>query len=160
MRLVVSAEGGTALRLVLDEKRQHRAWVLNQVSACLSAAVPSIHPPGKARFCVLKIDAVSCRVRPCASPAPKKKQQAGRRERTRSFDSSGGRGRASTWQLQLSVSHWAVRASTDEQRTGYALGVAKVSSKQLAAEPEETYDNVFAIFVFGRPAAVIEFNGV
>ena len=32
--------------------------------------------------------------------------------------STGGRGRASTWQLQLS--HWAVRASTDEQRTGYA----------------------------------------
>ena len=32
--------------------------------------------------------------------------------------STGGRRRASTWQLQLS--HWAVRASTDEQRTGYA----------------------------------------
>jgi len=29
--------------------------------------------------------------------------------------STGGRRRASTWQLQLS--HWAVRASTDEQRT-------------------------------------------
>ena len=43
-------------------------------------------------------------------------QQAGRRERTRSF-ATGGRRRASTWQLQLS--HWAVRASTgtDEQRT-------------------------------------------
>ena len=38
--------------------------------------------------------------------------------------STGGRGRASTWQLQLS--HRPVRASTDEQRTGYALGVAIV----------------------------------
>ena len=39
---------------------------------------------------------------------------------------TGGRGRASTWQLQLS--HRAIRAaaSTDEQRTGYALGVAIV----------------------------------
>jgi hypothetical protein len=34
------------------------------------------------------------------------------------------RGRASTWQLQLS--HRAVKASTDEQRTGYARGVAIV----------------------------------
>ena len=34
----------------------------------LSAAVP-----GKALFCVLKIDTLSCRVRPCASPAPKNK---------------------------------------------------------------------------------------
>ena len=42
--------------------------------------------------------------------------------------STGGRGRASTWQLQLS--HWAVRASTDEQRTGYALGVAIVPTAQ------------------------------
>ena len=38
--------------------------------------------------------------------------------------STGGRGRASTWQLQLS--YRAVRASTDEQRTGYARGVAIV----------------------------------
>ena len=38
--------------------------------------------------------------------------------------STGGRGRASTWQLQLS--HRAVRASTDEKRTGYAPGVAIV----------------------------------
>jgi hypothetical protein len=38
--------------------------------------------------------------------------------------STGGRGRASTWQLQLS--HRPVRASTDEQRTGYARGVAIV----------------------------------
>jgi hypothetical protein len=38
--------------------------------------------------------------------------------------STVGRRRASTWQLQLS--HRAVRASTDEQRTGYALGVAIV----------------------------------
>jgi hypothetical protein len=43
--------------------------------------------------------------------------------------SIGGRGRASTWQLQLS--HRAVRASTDEQRTGYARGVW-LSSKQLS----------------------------
>jgi len=50
-------------------------------------------------------------------------QQAGRRERTRA-PSTVGRRRASTWQLQLS--HRAVRASTDEQRTGYALGVAIV----------------------------------
>jgi hypothetical protein len=129
----------------------------------LSAAVPSIHPPGKARFCVLKIDAVSCRVRPCASPAPKKSSRLvdenGPAPST-AQEVEGGHRLGSYWQLQLSVSHWAVRASTDEQRTGYALGVAKVSSKQLAAEPEETYDNVFAIFVFGRPAAVIEFNGV
>ena len=34
----------------------------------LSAAVP-----GKALFCVLKIDTLSHRVRPCASPAPKNK---------------------------------------------------------------------------------------
>ena len=34
----------------------------------LSAAVP-----GKALFCVLKIDTLSYRVRPCASPAPKNK---------------------------------------------------------------------------------------
>ena len=43
-------------------------------------------------------------------------QQAGRRERGLA-SSTGGRGQASTWQLQLS--YRAVRASTDEQRTGY-----------------------------------------
>jgi hypothetical protein len=42
--------------------------------------------------------------------------------------STEGRGQASTWQLQLS--HWAVRASTDEQRTGYARGVAIVQTAQ------------------------------
>ena len=45
--------------------------------------------------------------------------------------STGGRGQASTWQLQLS--HWAVRASTDEQRTGYALGVAIVQTAQRSS---------------------------
>ena len=46
--------------------------------------------------------------------------------------STGGRGRASTWQLQLS--HRAVRASTDEQRTGYALGVAIVQTAQWRSD--------------------------
>jgi hypothetical protein len=35
---------------------------------------------------------------------------------------------ASTWQLQLS--HRAVRASSDEQRTGYELGVAIVQTAE------------------------------
>ena len=45
--------------------------------------------------------------------------------------STGGRRRASTWQLQLS--HWAVRASTDEQRTGYARSGYRPNSS--AEEP-------------------------
>jgi hypothetical protein len=54
-------------------------------------------------------------------------QQAGRRERTRSFDR---RSKAGIDLAASALSHWAVRASTDEQRTGYALGVAIVQTAQ------------------------------
>jgi hypothetical protein len=57
-------------------------------------------------------------------------QQAGRRERTRSFDS---RSRAGI-DLAASAITPAVRASTDEQRTGYALEVAIVQTAQGRSE--------------------------
>ena len=55
--------------------------------------------------------------------------------------STGGRGRASTWQLQLS--YRAVRASTDEQRTGYALGVAIVQTAQWRSDGVRSFEPVY-----------------
>jgi hypothetical protein len=54
-------------------------------------------------------------------------QQVGRRERTRFFDR---RSRAGVDLAASAITLWAVRASTDEQRTGYALGVAIVQTVQ------------------------------
>ena len=59
-------------------------------------------------------------------------QQAGRRERTRSFD------RRSRAGIDLAASaitpRRAVRASTDGQRTGYARGVAIVQTAQWRSD--------------------------
>jgi len=63
--------------------------------------------------------------------------------------STGGRGRASTWQLKLS--YRAVRASTDEQRTGYALGVAIVPTAQRRSHDVRSYITSLS-FIAGRGA--------
>jgi hypothetical protein len=62
----------------------------------------------------------------CSARLPPAAQQAGRRERSRFFDRRSRAGIDLAATLQLQLSYRAARASTDEQRTGYARGVAIV----------------------------------
>ena len=70
--------------------------------------------------------------------------------------STGGRGQASTWQLQLS--HWAVRASTDEQRTGYALGVAIVHPPSKMPRCDRTLIALPRWYGFNTPGGTLGGN--